>query len=133
MPHSVTAAVLVQADRPDPDKQAVRAVRYAEELGLRIVAICHHWPDCFAMLVNRHITAVVAAVDPGREPRQAIEQAGGVLHVVHHGRVDTRVRVSVDRIAVRLDRAGYSTSEISKILDVDTGKIRRLLGRRRQP
>lgn len=134
MPQQMLAAILVLTDSPDPDKQRARAAKYAEQHDLRVVSICYHWPDCFAMLVNRHVTVVVAAVDPGLEPRQAIEQAGGVLHVVPDRRVDDRVRhrVSIGRIAVRLHNRGYDTTEISKILGVDTGEIRRLRRRRHE-
>lgn len=129
MPH-LPAAVLILIDRPHPDKQRVVAFAAAEQL--RPITECHRWQDCLALILTRHIAAVVCALDPGDDARRAIESAGGRLIVARES--TSRIRRSVNQLVSRLAGRGMDSQEIAYVLDVPTADVRRSLAeiRRRE-
>lgn len=127
MPHRLLAAILIQRDKPHPDKQRKICLEFAEANGLRIHSLCHHWRDCVGLVESGAITQVITAIDPGTEAKEAFEEAGGTLCVVRNTQV--RVRRDAHEIAVNMYRRGYDTQEISAILRVNSGDVRRSLWR----
>lgn len=133
MPHTTRAAILIQPTRPHPDKQRDLAVRYADTHHLRVVGLCYRWVDCVTMTTAGTVEAVISTLDPGDEARDAIEAAGGILHVVRAAGEPVRPRRDVPTLAVRMWQAGIGQAEIAKILGVTVSGVRRALGRRRPP
>lgn len=126
MPH-LPAAVLILIDRPHPDKQQLLALAAAAAERLHPTTVCNHWRDALALVLSRHIVAVVCALDPGDDARSGIEGAGGRLVVA---RADPgRIRRSVHQLVARLAGRGMSPKDIAEVLDVPTGEIRRSLAR----
>lgn len=121
MPHLPAAAILILMDRPHPDKQ--EALALAAAVQFTVVALCYHWRDCLSLVVGKHIKAVVCAVDPGEDARDAIEQAGAELVVAR----ETRRRRNINGLAERMYKRGIDTQEISQILQVAVSDVRRSL------
>lgn len=131
MPH-LPAAILILADRPHPDKQEAIALAAAAAEQLQVAALCFHWNDCMALLLSRHIAAVVCALDPGEDARSALETAGGRVFIAREA--TGRIRRSVSQLVARLARGGMDSQEIAYVLDVPTADVRRSLAeiRRRE-
>lgn len=131
MPH-LPAAVLILLDRPHPDKQQALALAAAAAERLQVVALCHHWQDALALLLTKHIAAVVCAIDPGEDVAAAIGRVG---RLVVARQQPSRIRRSVDQLVARMAGRGMDSQEIAYILDVPTSDIRRSLQeiRRREP
>lgn len=119
MPH-LPAAILIMTDRPHPDKQ--EAIALAAAAGYDVKTVCHHWQDCLALALTKHISVVICAIDPGEEIRAAFERVGVTVVVAREQRV--RVR-NVNHVIERLYRRGIDTQEIAQILGVDTEDVRR--------
>lgn len=126
VPH-LPAAILILLDRPHPDKQEALAVAAVTAENLHIVALCHQWEDCLALILTHYIVAVVCACDPGPAARMALEGAGARLVVVRDEQ--PRIRRDVAHLAVRMYRRGIDTQEISQILEVCSRDIRAALAR----
>ncbi len=123
MPH-LPAAVLILLDRPHPDKQQALALAAAAAERLNIVALCHHWQDALALLLTKHITAVVCAIDPGEDVTAAIGRVGRLVVAREQ---HSRIRRSVDQLVARLAGRGMDSQEIAEVLDVPTSDVRRCL------
>lgn len=126
MPH-LPAAILIMAERPHPDKQEALALAAANAEKLHLVALCHHWQDCLALILTHHVVAVVCALDPGDDARLALETAGGRLVVARE--TTSRIRRSVESLVGRLARRGMSATDIAEVLEVSTRDVRRSLDR----
>lgn len=127
MPH-LPAAILILLDRPHPAKQEALALAAVTAEGdLLVVALCHRWEDCLALVVTRYILAVVSACDPGADARRALEAAGARIVVAREEQA--RVRRDVAHLAVRMYQRGIDTQEISQILEVASRDIRAALKR----
>lgn len=126
MPHRQPAAILILQDKPYPDRQQAMCQRYAEKHALRVVAICSQWPDCYVMVVNRHVKAVICAVHPGDLVVERIVAVGGEMRVVRRRLPQRRLRRDVAALAAKLRARGFDTREISEVLGVDSREIRRL-------
>lgn len=131
MPH-LPAAVLILIDRPHPNKQRVIAFAAAAAEQLRPITECHDRQSCLALILSRHIAAVVCALDPGEDSRATIEKAGGRLIVARES--TSRIRRSVNQLVSRLAGRGMDSQEIAYVLDVPTADVRRSLAeiRRRE-
>ncbi len=129
MPH-LPAAILILADRPHPDKQEALALAAAAAEQLRVLALCYHWQDCMALLLSRHVVAVVCAIDPGDDARKALETAG---RLVVARESTSRIRRSVHQLVRRLAGRGMSPKDIAEVLDVPTRDVRRSLGHLPRP
>lgn len=127
MPHRPPAAILIQNDRPHPDKQQALCLEYAESSGLRAVALCYHSQDCMALVMIGKVKAVITAVDPGGHCAEDLERFGAKLHVVRETK--SRVRRDVDHLVGRMYNTGLDTGQIATILEVDTKDVRRALFR----
>jgi hypothetical protein len=120
------AAILIQRDKPYPDRQRVMCQRYAEKHDYRVVAIGRRWADCYVMVVNRVVAVVICATDPGVEVGERIEAAGGQLRVVRRGGLpQPRLRRDVAGLVARMRIRGYDTAEIAGLLDIDARDVRR--------
>lgn len=126
MPH-LRAAILILAERPHPDKQELIALAAAAAEQFRVIALCHHWQDALALVLSRHIAAVVCALDPGDDARGGIETAGGRLVIAREQ--PGRIRRSVHQLVLRLARRGMGAQEIAEVLDVPTRDVRRSLAK----
>lgn len=122
MPH-LPAAILIMMDRPHPDKQ--EAIALAAAATFTVVALCHHWQDCLALALTKHISAVVCAVDPGDGVREAFERVGTTLVVAREQAV--RIRRNQTQLVQRLYLRGIDTQEIAEILEIDTRDVRKSL------
>lgn len=122
------AAVLIQPDKPHPDKQRAICFEYAEVNGYDAPTICHHWQACMSLVLDGKVTTVITAVDPGPEISEALEKAGATLCVAREAPVG-RLRRDVTELAVTLHKAGVDTQEMSAMLRVNPGYIRRILYR----
>lgn len=131
MPHRPAAAILIQLDKPHPDKQTTLCLEYTETSGLRAQVLCHLPSECLAMVMAGTVKAVITAVDPGGQLGEDLARFGGTLHVVRE--VRTRRRLDVRRLVERMRSRGLDSQEIAAILDVDTKEIRRAMFRSRPP
>lgn len=127
MPH-LPAAVLILIDRPHPDKQRTVAFAAAAAEQLIVFTLCYAWQACLPLIGNGHIGTVVSALDPGDAARSAIGAAGGRLVVAREEQA-CRLRRDVNQLAVRMAREGINTQEISRILQITSGDVRRSLWR----
>lgn len=131
MPH-LLAAILILIDRPHPDKQEALALACAVANQLQVIAVCHRWEDCLPLFTGGHVSAIVAAVDPGDEARAAYESAGVRLFVAREQHVKVRGR-DVNQLAVRMHARGLDSQEISQILEAPLPDVRAALRRARRP
>jgi hypothetical protein len=122
------AAILIQPDKPHPDKQWAVCFEYAEVNGFDAPTICHHWQACMSLVLDGAVTAVITAVDPGPEVMDALETAGATVCVAREA-PPSRLRRDISELAVTLHKAGVDTQEMSRMLRVDMGYIRRILYR----
>jgi hypothetical protein len=127
VPHRLPAAILIQRDKPHPEKQEAICLEFAETHGYRVGWLCFHWQDCMGLVLDRSVQAVIAAIDPGEDVAEAIARAGGTLCVARN--VQVRVRRDVHQLVVRMHNSGLDTQEISKILQVNSRDVRRSLWR----
>jgi hypothetical protein len=128
VPH-LPAAVLILIDRPHPDKQELLAHATAAAEQLRVTTRCYRWEDCLALLLTAQVVAVICAVDPGDDVRAALEHAGRVI-IARETR--GRARRDLDQLMERMYRRGIDTQEISAILQVTSGDVRRSVWRIRR-
>jgi hypothetical protein len=127
VPHRLPAAILIQRNKPHPDKQEAICLDFAAANGLRVKVLCHHWQDCMSLIAAGVISAIITAIHPGDDVEDAITKAGGSLCVARVEQV--RVRRDVGQLVVRMHKRGIDTQEISQILQVNSGDVRRSLRR----
>lgn len=123
-----TAVIYIDHDRPHPDKQEAMALRHAEELGLRVVALCTAPPACVGVVRSGAAEVVVAALDPGDEFIRGVGQVGGTVVVARCARRREPPR-GYGELAERMHSQGLVPRQIAAVLEVTTGRIREVLRR----
>jgi predicted RNase H-like nuclease (RuvC/YqgF family) len=127
VPPRLPAAILIQQDKSHVDKQQAICLEYAEANNYQVRVLCFLQRDCIGLILDRTVTAVITAVDPGAGVAEAIMRAGGRLIVV---RESCRKRPDADDVADGMKKAGLTTQQIATILREPLEEVKRRLFRR---